>query len=726
MRLLRSVANVGVESLTGKSSLLVPMRNLWNEWEIHFLILTSLALQFLLFFAGGMRKRSTWPALSTVLWLAYLSADSVAVFILGHLAVRGASGPEHELLIFWAPFLLVHLGGQHTITALSVQDNELWMRHLLGFVSQVAVAGYVVSKPSWQDRRLLAATVIVFLSGSFKYAGRTYCLYSARPANVRVQSLHRLSLDLDVMKSVAADGQYRLNQYIANSRMLVLEHFDLMVGKVGKGDYLDNMDAEIMSADAPSNHVVIHFVAEDLPSMLVIFDTSSLRWPYEYVGQKLLSSYERFYTKTPLFYFYKRFVFSICDGFCICRGLPKNYFGTVILLIPTISQYLSIPIALVLFILAEKEHQVHSGVDVLVTHILLIGAIILDVCSVSMSIISSVKSSRFGAGQNRIQKEILRVANYIEPKQWSEKLAQYSMAKKYIQEDTTGMSSPWHWIIERLTACGVEQLDPSLTHTPVTEDLKGFVFKSLVQFGKNKEYNIANFRGLLALQKWKPAGLETTSLYHSINGVKDFPTSILIWHIATDICYYCGNIDMDNTDSERSMVKKQMSRELSNYILYLVFKCGVMLTSNTQLVYHKVHAEIYAILKDQRSQMANLGEKEVIKKVYEGTRTKQPPSMVNEEQEQSVVKKLLNNTIEAIYSPVLPRASKVAQELMGIEDEADRWDLIAAVWLEMFYYTAPRCGGAFHYQHLATGGEFITHVLLLMRSLGPFLPGPDK
>ena len=104
---------------------LEPVRNLWKEWEIHCLTLSSLALQFLLFFTAGMRRRSTSSVLSTVLWLAYLSADSVAIFILGHLAVRGASGPEHELLLFWAPFLLVHLGGQDNITALSVQDNEL-------------------------------------------------------------------------------------------------------------------------------------------------------------------------------------------------------------------------------------------------------------------------------------------------------------------------------------------------------------------------------------------------------------------------------------------------------------------------------------------------------------------------------------------------------------------------------------------------------------------------
>jgi hypothetical protein len=74
---------------------------------------------------------------------------------------------------------------------------------------------------------------------------------------------------------------------------------------------------------------------------------------------------------------------------------------------------------------------------------------------------------------------------------------------------------------------------------------------------------------------------------------------------------------------------------------------------------------------------------------------------------------------------LLPRASELAQELIGISDETERWELIASVWAEMVYYTAPRCGAAFHYEHLSTGGEFITHLLVLMYILGPFFPNPD-
>jgi hypothetical protein len=76
-------------------------------------------------------------------------------------------------------------------------------------------------------------------------------------------------------------------------------------------------------------------------------------------------------------------------------------------------------------------------------------------------------------------------------------------------------------------------------------------------------------------------------------------------------------------------------------------------------------------------------------------------------------------------TPVLPRACLVARELLTITDEAERWGLIANVWVEMLYYVAPRCGCAFHYEHLSTGGEFITHLLILMKFLGPFLPPPD-
>lgn len=38
----------------------------------------------------------------------------------------------------WAPILLLHLGGRDSITAFSIEDNELWKRFILTVVSQVS------------------------------------------------------------------------------------------------------------------------------------------------------------------------------------------------------------------------------------------------------------------------------------------------------------------------------------------------------------------------------------------------------------------------------------------------------------------------------------------------------------------------------------------------------------------------------------------------------------
>jgi len=119
----------------------------WNEWEIRMLVLTSLALQVFLLFSAGIRKRNVSAVLSLLLWLAYLLADSIAIYALGYLSqMRVPKGVDvdpqsfertHRIQAFWAPFLLLHLGGQDTITAFSTEDNELWKRHLLSLLTQV-------------------------------------------------------------------------------------------------------------------------------------------------------------------------------------------------------------------------------------------------------------------------------------------------------------------------------------------------------------------------------------------------------------------------------------------------------------------------------------------------------------------------------------------------------------------------------------------------------------
>lgn len=124
------------------------VRKLWKEWNVRGIILFSLALQAVLIIAAPLRKRTSRKPLILLIWTAYLLADWAASFAVGHISSKQNDDTESGgfdedeqandiIQAFWAPFLLVHLGGPDTITAFALEDNELWLRHLLGLVTQV-------------------------------------------------------------------------------------------------------------------------------------------------------------------------------------------------------------------------------------------------------------------------------------------------------------------------------------------------------------------------------------------------------------------------------------------------------------------------------------------------------------------------------------------------------------------------------------------------------------
>ncbi|KAI4969524.1 hypothetical protein ZWY2020_000438 [Hordeum vulgare] len=123
-----------------------------------------------------MRRRNISIIPRTLLWLAYLLADSIAIYILGHMSFYGKSHGHQQLMAFWAPFLLVHLGGQDNITAYSIEDSQLWPRHLLTFVVQIVGVAYVLYKHVAGSWTLVIAAALIFVSGVLKYGERVWAL----------------------------------------------------------------------------------------------------------------------------------------------------------------------------------------------------------------------------------------------------------------------------------------------------------------------------------------------------------------------------------------------------------------------------------------------------------------------------------------------------------------------------------------------------------------------
>ncbi|GJN04575.1 hypothetical protein PR202_ga22137 [Eleusine coracana subsp. coracana] len=110
------------------------MVGLWEECQLQVLALASHFLQYFVFNVF-------------LIWLAYLACDALAIYALATLFNRhkkqkwlSMSHNSVNLQVLCAPILLLHLGGQDSITTYNIEDNELWRRHVLTAVSQKTVA----------------------------------------------------------------------------------------------------------------------------------------------------------------------------------------------------------------------------------------------------------------------------------------------------------------------------------------------------------------------------------------------------------------------------------------------------------------------------------------------------------------------------------------------------------------------------------------------------------
>uniref|UniRef100_N1QZ82 DUF4220 domain-containing protein n=1 Tax=Aegilops tauschii TaxID=37682 RepID=N1QZ82_AEGTA len=162
----------------------------WKEWGIQALVLLSFALQVILRFLSDFRQCRDSAVLRAIIWPAYLLADTTAIYALGHMSVTSCSSSkrslEHRLMALWAPLLLLHLGGQDNITAYSIEDNRLWLRHLQTFAVQVLAATYVLYESSVVARQTLLrrAAILMFVAGVLKYGERVWALKCASTSSL--------------------------------------------------------------------------------------------------------------------------------------------------------------------------------------------------------------------------------------------------------------------------------------------------------------------------------------------------------------------------------------------------------------------------------------------------------------------------------------------------------------------------------------------------------------
>ncbi|KAK7835479.1 hypothetical protein CFP56_023500 [Quercus suber] len=574
-------------------------RNMWTEWELRGLIILSLATQIILVILGNRRKYIAGTWIRFIVWSTYLLADSIALMAAGIISkdlrdVHNACGlvdAKYELKTFWAPLLLLHLGGTDTITAYSLEDNELWKRHLLGVVVQ-AIATVYIWVTACTSSRLSLLFILMFLVGLVKYCERVWVLYWASEKTFRDSIPDVPTNDSTIMEKCKLklfEGYHLTTYQVFEVEMPHHSAGTTLNGSFPHADDLLKAYSLLEMVKRLFADLILGF--QDRYASREIFKRLSSRQAFKVIEIELGFIYDLLYTKAKAIY----------SPWGIARRI----------------------------------------VGILITFTVL----------------------------------MLRIDEMLE-------IQPYDIPQQDV-DDTKYLI--FHGIKDVRDWAEVNNYDT---------DLKAL-------YGR---------RGGCTLERYKREDLAWTV-------EKGFDQSILIWHLATEICYFQDYIKPDAIDTwftdegkqdpkdERSGIGllRRRCNYLSRYMLYLLVRHPNMLPIGMA---HIKFGDIYTGVGDFIEEHAG-------KSVGDEVEASETLRKVKTDIMLTVGGRDRSRRDRSNY--VIFYACKLASALGEGEE---KWELIKSVWLEMLGHAASQCKGRLHAQQLRRGGELLTHVWLLMAHFG--------
>ncbi|KAB5551530.1 hypothetical protein DKX38_008841 [Salix brachista] len=653
------------------------VEELWNEWQIRSLMLLSLFLQIILTILGEKRKYTV--GIGDYLWLAYLSADSVAIFSLGILARSAANSTNLNLIpVFWAPILLVHLGGPATITSYSMdQVDKLLINHLLQLVTRVGVVGYVLFR--LRENAFVLVAIPIFISGLIKYGERIWVLKRSKASNnISVQPSAKLPC-LKFKDIVSSGEKTSEANYLRHARILfksskmLFQNLDLV-----------NFDQEF------TYDLVSEMKAEEAFQLTEI---------------ELGLKYDRLFSKVATL------------------SWPRIILRSV--------TFLSSIFALVSFSAMIKSKSAYSKQDRTISYVLLGGVVCLETYSIMRHLFSDwtmLWLSRWEQ-DSPILYRFLCLSPLLsfrrKGKRWPGLMGQHNLisalSKKPVNKLWKLYFPTGNWNIH--DRVGVEK------------DLKELIFQQVKEKRKRYIPETSDFTFLLGLLEERGLNALETSLKN--NGLQgkhcfdkfrwslddaEFSHSLLTWHIATHICFLDDT--RKNIGFARTYPNLRMSISLSNYMLYLLVQCPTMLAIELRgRRYTVTTIHLRRLLygdTDQEGAHSNISMDELDTLWFPEAQVRaffyellgSPSTMLRKisQEDEGEMSALLDGCMLGLSLQSLETGN-------GWSDEK-KWEMISKVWVEMLMYAATHCGWKEHTDALARGGELLTHVCLLMAHLG--------
>ncbi|KAG5538889.1 hypothetical protein RHGRI_019435 [Rhododendron griersonianum] len=686
------------------------LRKWWEDWDLRILILYILIAQLYLLFFGWNRRKKMSPLMMIVnVSLLYLFADLLATIALGKLSKIKVDEKDgmYALRVLWAPLILFYLGGPDTVTVVRLEENQLWVKHLVGLLMQGLRTAYALLI-TWSGNVLSRLAVLMFIPGIIKYGERVWVVRS-RSKDYRGLVHSRLP----TIDQNSASG--------SNAKLVLLADSWLWTLMPHKPGYKCN--ASIVGIMVTSFRESVRTGSFDAFKLIEI---------------ELGLMYDMLFSKVGT-------IFTVPGS--ILRFLSFSFLVSV----------------LVVYLKCEKP-QGHLEVDHIITIILLAGAIFLEIAGIVVQLVSDW--ALVWACKNRATSVLFLHEFLISKSQswfltshqkrsqrWSGAIGQFSfqvfctkykptvcnnmmwrlfgrerMLKRFSSQespvphlkdliigqlldklenaavagtlqtsrervaniDTSQTSTPEIANVDNLQTPTEEIVegDTSQTSTPEIANVDNLQTSTeeIVEGDtvlQTANENVANVDKLPTLGV--RSGEWTLVRYDLVQQFKwtmeqEFGQSIVIWHVATEVCY-----ESDHPKIGKDKEKLQAVKILSDYMMYLLVACPSSFPFCNK--YDKIMQD-YADMKE----------------LFDGGAfgSSRPEGVGNE-----------GNTTN-----IRPLVNKAQRLVLDMKGNPKRWDIMGSMWVEMLCYAAMKCPWNNHIQGLRNGGEFLTQVWLLLMHFG--------
>ncbi|XP_020532913.2 uncharacterized protein LOC105628741 [Jatropha curcas] len=682
------------------------IQRIWEHWNIRIAVLFSLFLQIILIGLAPSRKWTANRIMMLLVWTGYLLADATANFAVG-LIFNSQSNPKDstlsrengDLLSFWAPFLLLHLGGPDTITAFALEDNQLWLRHLLALIVQAIATGYVFIQ-TLPKNKVMIPTCLLFLAGLIKYLERTCSLYFASRDKFRDSMLRKPDPGLNYAKFVevfALEQPEELQLKKKNEGEKKTTDIRLEVRKLNDLDLVKEAYKYFKIFKGLIVDLIFSFRERD--QSRYFFNSISPGDAFKVLAIELNFIYEVLYTKIVVVHSKKGL-----DTVALIMAIFSNW--TIVAVLERVS--------------ARPEDQSSNWPLLLFNKFLSLKRSKMDACGTDKhTLYTPIPFRRWSEsvkGHNLIRyclKERPRKVHHIKHFCFVNQCV--SIRKNIDQCIKTSYRKVIHRFlcIDKAIKC-LTALKDGLIHLvglkdfldemkyvskePLTMELWEFIFselqmKSWLIDDPETARKICTARGEWVLLN-NGLGKDQSYLMTYIVGIT-FDESLLMWHIATELLYNDKN-GIDNCDDQREFCKF-----LSDYMLYLLIMQPTMMAAVAgigKLRFQDTCADAERFFRKKGIRSPNKMKK-ACKKILEVNTHFRPTDVKGDGS-----------------TSVLFTASMLAKELRKLK--AQKWKILSQVWVEMLSYAASHCTATCHAQQLSKGGELVTFVWLLMAHFG--------